>query len=260
MNLFMSYGNYKDYEGSDVKSGSFDKGGLACLLSETMDKIDGFPLRYSGLANAEKVEKEIIQEAKASGIGAIASKKAGIWAKELCGENPKLKDISQGFILATVMKSIGMPYKMTPSMLKCAMPKTEKEERKNEMGFILSFDQDKEATAVKKISLGDNTKEYEIGYFICSAHNSAMRSIIKLSSIRIEKLAFEKKDMKRLSESLKALKITNDLNGLVEVMKVCSSFDLMPFATQRQFLKVYKDLPKPRRMEKITQPIEAFII
>jgi hypothetical protein len=259
MNLFMSYGGYKEYEASNVKSTGFDKAGLACLLAEMIDKIDCFHLRYSGLVNSEKVEKEIILEAKASGIDAIASKKTGAWAKELCGENPKLKEIAQGFILATAMKEIGMPYKLSPKMLKCAMPKIEKEDRKDEMGFVLSFDQDKESTVVKKISLGPNTNEYEVGYFLCSAHNSAMRSIIRLDSIKVEKLGIEKKDLKKLAESLKSAKIADDLNGFVEVMRICSSFGLMPFATQRQFLKVYKDLPKPRRMEKIDQPIEAFI-
>jgi hypothetical protein len=256
MNLFMSYGKYREYDASNIKSKDFDKGGLTCLLADMIDKIDNFHLEYSGLANAEKIGKEIAEEAKKSGITAIASSK---WTKALCGENPKLKEIAQGFILATAMNAIGMPYKITTKMLKCSMPKAEKEERPNEMGFVLSFDQDRESTVVKKISLGPNTNEYEIGYFLCSAHNSAMRSIIRLNGIRIEKLTKEKKDMKKLAERLESSKIANDLNGFAEAMRICSSFDLMPFATQRQFLKVYKDLPKPRRMEKIDQPIEAFI-
>ncbi|MCX6774127.1 MAG: hypothetical protein NTY68_03985 [Candidatus Micrarchaeota archaeon] len=256
MNLFMNYGKYREYEASNAKSASFDKGGLACLLADMIDKIDNFHLEYSGLINAENIGKEVEEESKKSGIMAIASSK---WTKALCGENPKLKEIAQGFILATAMKAAGMPYKMSPKMLKCAMPKTEKEERKDEMGFVLSFDQDRESTVVKKISLGPNTNEYEIGYFLCSAHNSAMRSIIRLNGIKIEKLAKEKKDMKKLAERLESSKMANDLRGFAEAMRICSSFDLMPFATQRQFLKVYKDLPKPRRMEKIDQPIEAFI-
>jgi hypothetical protein len=259
MNLFMNYGRYKGYETSNAKSTGFDKAGLACLLADMVEKTDNFHLEYSGLINAEKIGKEIAEEAKKSGIMAIASSSSSKWAKALCGENPKLKELAQGFILATTMKAIGMPYRMTAKMIKGQMPKATKEERPNEMGFVLSFDEDKESTVVKKISLGPNTKEYEIGYFICSAHNSAMRTVLRLSSVKIEKLASEKKDMKKLAERLGSARITDDLNGFIEVIMICSAYYLMPFATQRQFLKIYKDLPKPRRMGKVDQPIEAFI-
>ncbi len=254
----MSYGEYGQYKSSNVKAERFDANGLQRMVADTLERIGLNGFRYSGLAETGRVEKEVAEEAAESGIAIIGSKKAVEWAKALCAGNPKLKPLAQGFIVGLALKHSGMPYKVSGSMFGGGMPKAESAARPGEMGFAIAFGGSSENTVVKKISL-KGAQPYEVGYFLTSVHNAATRLLIRSKGVSISPMQKEKKDMKRLVDALKKSGLPGGFEGFVKIITICSAYDTMPFPMQRQFLKIYKDLPKPRRMEKVAQPIEPFI-
>jgi hypothetical protein len=254
----MSYGEHGKYKSANIKTEKFDAAGAQHLLADAMERIGLNGFRHSGLSGTDAIEKEAAAEAAKSGISTIASPKAVEWTKKLCNENKKLKSLAQGFILALALKHSGMPYKITADMAGGKMPKAENAKKSGEMGFALSFGGNSENTVVKKISLM-GTQEHEIGYFLTSVHNTSLRLLVRMKGIPISPMPKQKKDMKKLADGLKKLGKVNGIGGLISIITVCSSYDIMPFPVQRQFLKIYKDLPKPRRMEKFDQPIQSFI-
>jgi len=258
LDIFMSYGEYGQYKSSNIRAERFDANGMQRMVADTLERIGLNGFRYSGLAEAGQVEKEVAEEAAKSGIAIIGSKKAVGWAKALCAGNPKLRSLAQGFIVGLALKHSGMPYKVSGSMFKGGMPKAEGAARPDEMGFAIAFGGSSENTAVKKISL-KGTQPYEVGYFLAGVHNAAIRLLIRSKGVTISPMQKETKDMKRLADALTKSGLPGGFEGFVKIITICSAYDVMPFPMQRQFLKIYKDLPKPRRMGKVSQPIESFI-
>lgn len=255
----MSYGEYGQYKSPNIKAERFDTNGMRLMLADTVGRIGLNGFRYSGLAEAGQVEKEAAEEAAKGGIAVICSKKAAGWAKALCAGNPKLRALAHGFIVGLALKHSGMPYKVSGSMVGGGMPKTESAAKPGELGFAVSFGGGGENTIVKKISL-KGAQAYEAGYFLTSVHNAALRLLIRSKGVSISPMQKEKKDMRRLADALmKSGGRTGGFLNFIEIITICSAYDTMPFPMQRQFLKIYKDLPKPRRMEKAAQPIESLI-
>jgi hypothetical protein len=253
----MSYWEYGKYRAANIKADSFDSKMVQRLLADTIERIGLNGFRNSGLVGTDDIEKEMAAEAKKSGIAALASPKEAEWVRALCGGNAKLRSLAHGFVLALALKHSGMPYKITGEMAEGKMPKTENSSKKGEMGFAFSFGGN-ENTVVKKVSLA-GAQAYEAGYFLAGVHNASLRLLIKLKGASISVKQKERKDMKRLAEELRKLGKAEGFGGFMEIISLCSSFDTMPFPMQRQFLSIYKDLPKPRRMEKVEQPVQSFI-
>jgi hypothetical protein len=258
LDIFMSYGEHGNYKSAGIKTEKFDASGARHLLADAMERIGLNGFRHSGLSETGAIEKEVAAEAAKSGISAIASPKAAGWAKRLCKENPKLRGLAQGFIIALALKYSRMPYKITAEMAGGKMPKAANAGKKGEMGFAFSFGGNSENTVVKKISL-TGAREYEIGYFLTSVHNTSLRLFAKMGGAKISLMPKQKRDMKKLAAELEKAGKAGGFAGLVKILAICSAYDAMPFPMQRQFLKIYKDLPKPRRMEKFDQPIQSFI-
>ena len=254
----MSYGEYGQYISSNIKAENFDANGMQRMIADTLERIGLNGFRYSGLTEAGQAEKEIAEEAAKNGIGIIGSPKAAIWAKALCANNPKLRPLAHGFILGVSLKHSGMPYKVSGTIIEGKMPKTESIMEKGGMGFALSFGGSSENTVVKKMSF-KGAQAYEVGYFLTSVHNAALRLLIKSRGVSISPMHKETKDMKRLADAFTKSSPLGGFEGFIKIITICSSYDIMPFPMQRQFLKIYKDLPKPRRMKKTDQPIESFI-
>ncbi len=258
MDKIIFSGAYKDWNYSvkfDVTNASSMD--ISYILSSIHKQIENRAFCYSSI-NCEKIEKSILEgNGIENVIRYLESKKPGEWKKFFSDaiDKKELIPVAETKFICALLSKNEIFATMHPQMINSPINSLSQELLENEIAFIAKY---KDWIAIKKMSISNETKDYEVAGILSNINTTLVRKAFDFMNPNreMEKLAvtatrWKRKSFANLANALRQISSSlsgNKINDAYLLKHVFENLGFAPYANVDMLIQAYPDLKpiKPR--------------